>query len=70
MENRPALLSDYLDQARPNAEQLRLVAQALAGPALEGTTDLMARHPEQAALRKLTTNWRSLVEESLFRQRM
>jgi len=68
MENRPGLLPDYLDQARPNVEQLRLVAQALAGPALEGTPDLgTTRTSEQSALRKLLTNWHSLVEDNLFR---
>jgi putative DNA methylase len=71
MENRPAQLYEFLGQAVPDTERLRLVAQALAGPALEGGEDLgMARNPEQAALRKLTTNWRSLIEEStLFRRR-
>jgi hypothetical protein len=29
----------------------------------------MARNPEQAALRKLTTNWRTLIEDNLFRAR-
>jgi len=70
MENRPAKLYEFLGQAVPDTERLRLVAQALAGPALEGGEDLgMARNPEQAALRKLTTNWRSLIEDNLFRAR-
>ena len=74
MENRPALLGDYLDQAQPNLEHLRLVAHALAGPALEGSEQngtLTAPSPqaEQAALKKLTANWRSLMGEGgLFRQ--
>jgi hypothetical protein len=73
MENRPALLGDYLDQAQPNLEHLRLVAHALAGPALEGSEQngtLTAPSPqaEQAALKKLTANWRSLMGEGgLFR---
>jgi len=72
MENRPALLGDFLDQALAGrAEQLRLVAQTLAGPALAGEEPRLAtsRGAEAAALRKLTGNWRSLVEENLFRQR-
>jgi putative DNA methylase len=75
MENRPALLGDYLDQAQPNLEHLRLVAHALAGPALEGSEQngtLTAPSPqaEQAALKKLTANWRSLMGEGgLFRGR-
>jgi putative DNA methylase len=71
MENRPALLGEFLDQALAGrAEQLRLVAQTLAGPALAGEeTRLVAtRGAEAAPLRKLTGNWRSLVEENLFRR--
>ena len=73
MENRPAALSTYLDQAQPNLEHLRLVAHALAGPALEGNEQngtLTAPSPqaEQSALKKLTANWRSLMGEGgLFR---
>ena len=75
MENRPTALSTYLDQAQPNLEHLRLVAHALAGPALEGNEQngtLTAPSPqaEQAALKKLTANWRSLMGEGgLFRRR-
>jgi len=74
MENRPAALSTYLDQAQPNLDHLRLVAHALAGPALEGSEQngtLTAPSPqaEQAALKKLTANWRSLMGEGgLFRR--
>src|SRR5271157_2931913 len=38
MENRPAKLAEFLREAEPNREQMRLVAQALAGPALKGNT--------------------------------
>jgi putative DNA methylase len=71
MENRPALLGEFLDQALAGrAEQLRLVAQTLAGPALAGEEPRLtaSRGAEAAALRKLTGNWRSLVEENLFRR--
>jgi putative DNA methylase len=71
MENRPALLGEFLDQALVGrAEQLRLVAQTLAGPALSGEEARLttSRGAEAAALRKLTGNWRSLLEENLFRR--
>jgi len=66
MENKPGRLATYLREARPNLEQLRLVAQALAGPVLKGS-ELADVSPsaEQAALAKLTANWRSLVEEGV-----
>jgi putative DNA methylase len=68
VENRPALIPAFLDQARPDVERLRLVAQALAGQALAGNGEgggkslIAARGAEAAALRKLTTNWRTLIE--------
>ncbi len=74
VENRPTEIRSYLDQARPDVERLRLVAQTLAGQALSGNGEgggralVAARGAEAAALRKLTTNWRSLVEENLFRR--
>ena len=36
---------------------------------LRGAARGMAPNPEQAALRKLTTNWCSLIEDNLFRRR-
>jgi putative DNA methylase len=72
MEQHPALLGDFLDQALAGrAERLRLVAQTLAGPALAGEDARLttSRGAEAAALRKLVGNWRSLVEANLFRQR-
>ncbi|MBM3335247.1 hypothetical protein FJY63_11355 [Candidatus Sumerlaeota bacterium] len=70
MENRPRHLADFLLEAQPDHERLRLVAQALAGAGLSGgekSDQLVATTaPEQAALRKLTSNWRSLVIDSLF----
>jgi putative DNA methylase len=68
VENRPALIAAYLDEARPDVERLRLVAQTLAGQTLSGNGSsggrslVAARGPEAAALRKLTTNWRTLIE--------
>ncbi len=65
MENRPAELPGFLKEARANLEQMRLVAQALAGPALKGG-ELANISPsaEQLALAKLTANWKSVVEDA------
>jgi putative DNA methylase len=68
VEHRPALIPAYLDDSRPDIERLRVVAQTLAGQTLAGNGSgggrslVAARGAEAAALRKLTTNWRSLVE--------
>ncbi len=65
MENRPDELPGFLKEAQPNLEQMRLVAQALAGPALKGG-ELANVSPsaELAALAKLTANWRSVIEDA------
>jgi putative DNA methylase len=67
MEHRPRQLGEFLREAQPNREQMRLVAQALAGPALKGG-ELGDISPtgELAALAKLTANWRSVVEDNVF----
>lgn len=67
MENRPAAIPEFLREAQPNLEQMRLVAQALGGPALKGG-DLAKMSPakEETALAKLTSNWRSVIEGSAF----
>jgi putative DNA methylase len=68
MENEPRSLGRFLDEANPDRERLRLVAQALAGAGLKGKSQEDAKilvtttAPEQTALGKLTANWRSLVE--------
>jgi putative DNA methylase len=66
MENRPAELPEFLREAQPSREQMRLVAQALAGPGLKGG-ELADVSPsaELAALAKLTANWRSVVEDAV-----
>jgi len=69
MENSPRKLPEFIDDARPDRERLRVLAQALAGAALSGKSEadaskLVSTTPaEQAALGKLLANWRSLVEE-------
>jgi putative DNA methylase len=65
MEHRPRELAAFLRETEPNREQLRLVAQALGGPALKGG-ELADVSPtgEMAALAKLTSNWRSVIEDN------
>jgi putative DNA methylase len=65
MENRPTELSTFLREAQPNREALRLVAQALAGPALKGgEMGDISPTAELSALAKLTANWQSVVEDA------
>lgn len=71
MENSPRKLNEFLDEARPDRERLRALAQALAGAALSGKSEeeaakLVTTTPaEQAAIGKLLANWRSLIESRL-----
>lgn len=62
VEHRPPMIPDFLNEAKPNIDQLRLVAQALAGPALKGG-DLAGVSPsaEQSALGKLLANWNAVM---------
>jgi len=70
IENEPRNLTKFLDESRPDRERFRLVAQALAGTALERGSvrelergDVAGTTPkERAALQKLVANWRSLIE--------
>ncbi len=65
MEKRPTELAAFLAEAQPNREQLRLVAQALAGPALKGgELDDISPTAELSALAKLTANWQTVVEDA------
>lgn len=65
MEHRPRLLSEFLKESGVNRERMRLVAQALAGPALKGgEMGDVSPAGEIAALAKLTANWRSLIEDA------
>jgi putative DNA methylase len=62
MENGPSQLEGFLRDAQPDLEQMRLVAQALAGPALKGG-ELPDLSPaaEVGALGILFRNWQSVV---------
>ncbi|MCS6804918.1 MAG: DUF1156 domain-containing protein, partial [Blastocatellia bacterium] len=69
VENQPRNLNRFLDEARPNRERLRVVAQALAGRALSGgdaeERSVITTPAEQAALKKLLAHWRALVDQRL-----
>lgn len=63
MEKRPVEMAEFLSEAQPNHEQLRLVAQALAGPALKGgDMDDVSPTTELSALSKLLANWSQVME--------
>jgi putative DNA methylase len=61
-KRRPPLIPEFLAGARVGMEQLRLVAQSLAGPALKGG-ELKDISPteEQAELGKLLANWQTIT---------
>jgi GxxExxY protein len=66
MEKRPTQLAEFLMESQVNREQLRLVAQALAGPALKGgELGDVSPTAELSALAKLTANWQIVVEGAL-----
>lgn len=71
LENQSRKLNQFLDEAQPDRERLRVLAQALAGATLSGKRDEDAQKlvhttaPEQAALQKLLANWRALIDQRL-----
>ena len=69
LDNRPDNLQKFLDAARPNQEQLRLVTQALCAPVL-GRSDALDSTPtaELSALSRLNANWRSIIEGAAYAQ--
>lgn len=69
LEERPAAVGEYLETTRPNTEQLRLVAQALAAPVLGRTqAQDVSPTPELGALARLNANWRAIVEGAAYAQ--
>lgn len=61
-ENKPMRLQVFLDEAKPDIEQLRLVAQALSGPTLRGgELPDVSSSAEQSALGKLLANWSAVI---------
>ena len=69
LDNRPDGLQKFLDAARPNQEQLRLVTQALCAPVL-GRSDALDSTPtaELSALSRLNANWRGIIEGAAYAQ--
>lgn len=66
MENRPRLMTEFLRDSRVNRDQLRVLAQALSGPALKGgELGEVSGGEELPALMKLTSNWKSVIEDAL-----
>jgi putative DNA methylase len=66
MENQPRDIGKFLIEAGPNRDQMRLVVQALTGPALKGG-ELSDVSPtgELAVLAKLGSNWRSVIDDAV-----
>jgi putative DNA methylase len=66
MENQPRGIGKFLIEAAPNRDQMRLVVQALTGPALKGG-ELADVSPtgELAVLSNLASNWRSVVDDAV-----
>jgi putative DNA methylase len=62
LEHKPPKVPHFLSETKPNVEELRLVAQALGGPALKGG-ELADVSPtaEQSALGKLLANWNAVM---------
>jgi putative DNA methylase len=61
--NQPAALRGYLDEARPDPQKLRLVAQALQGKGLRAEGE--NKPAEAQACERLLGAWRTLVEDNL-----
>ncbi|MDE2906586.1 MAG: DUF1156 domain-containing protein [Acidobacteriota bacterium] len=62
LDNQPGKLQVFLDAARPNQEQLRLVTQALCAPVL-GRSELVdsTSTAELRALARLNANWQGVM---------
>jgi len=66
MEHSPRKLTEFFREAHVNRDQLRVLAQALSGPALKGgELGDVSGGSELAALIKLTANWKSVVEGAI-----
>lgn len=71
LEHSPRKLSEFLIEADPDRERLRLLAQALVGAALSGKTEedaskLIGTTPaERSALGKLLANWKAVIENAV-----
>lgn len=70
LENQAYKIPEYLSQAMPNYDLLKLTAQALAGTTLAGSQELITTtSDEKSVLSKLMANWKSVIsEETIFRR--
>jgi len=70
LENQAYKIPEYLTQAIPNYELLKLTTQALAGTTLSGDQELIATtSDEKSVLSKLLANWKSIIsEKTIFRR--
>jgi len=70
LDNQAREIGEFLLRTQPNAAQLRLVAQSLAGRPLAAEPTpgavLDTRTHEQHAIDRLLASWRNLVEQNLF----
>jgi putative DNA methylase len=62
-DHEPARIKEYLETAKPDADRLRLVAQALSRPGLNSSG---AHGAEAEACERLLSVWKRLVEDNLF----
>lgn len=67
LDNRRIQAMEFVDQAMPNAEKLRLVTQVLAGSGLQGGLKLTT-DAEHNALQRLLGNWDTVFGGDLFRR--
>jgi len=70
-EKKPQDISNFIALAQPDANQLRLVAQALAGRTLIANTGqevAINRTQEQRTIDTLLASWKRLIEDNLFTQ--
>jgi putative DNA methylase len=64
MDNRPIELPRFLQDTKANKEQLRLVAQMLAGTGLKGgEMSNVSPGAELSSLSRLIANWKSIIDE-------
>jgi putative DNA methylase len=63
-ENTPDRVREYIDSARPDADKLRLVAQALSRPGLD--VAIQDGGPEIEACQRLLVSWKRLIDDNLF----
>jgi putative DNA methylase len=65
LENQAYKIPEYLFNAKPDPNLLKLTAQALAGTTLAGSKELISTTSDEKALcERLLVNWKNLIEES------